>query len=162
MPQLCLQACTSRSYAGSLTAPVRETGYLAAMRASRLVALLLLLQHRGRVTAGELAEALEVSVRTIYRDIEALGAAGVPVYTESGRNGGCQLIDGSRTRLNALTAREAEAVFATGMSGPVGELGLGTVLGAAQLKLLAALPQELGHRGVFARPRFPFDSPTPV
>ena len=130
------------------------------MRASRLVSLLLLLQHRGRLTAAELAEALEVSVRTIYRDLEALGAAGVPVYTESGRNGGCQLIDGYRTRLTGLTAREAEALFATGMSGPVGELGLGTVLGAAQLKLLAALPKELADRAASARQRFHLDAPT--
>jgi predicted DNA-binding transcriptional regulator YafY len=130
------------------------------VRASRLVSLLLLLQHRGRLTAAELAEALEVSVRTIYRDLEALGAAGVPVYTESGRNGGCQLIDGYRTRLTGLTAREAEALFATGMSGAVGELGLGTVLGAAQLKLLAALPKELADRAVSARQRFHFDAPT--
>jgi predicted DNA-binding transcriptional regulator YafY len=130
------------------------------MRASRLVSLLLLLQHRGRLTAAELAEALEVSVRTIYRDVEALGAAGVPVYTESGRNGGCQLIDGYRTRLTGLTTKEAEALFATGMPGPVGELGLGTVLGAAQLKLLAALPKELADRAVSARQRFHFDAPT--
>jgi len=130
------------------------------VRASRLVSLLLLLQHRGRLTAAELAAALEVSVRTIYRDLEALGAAGVPVYTEPGRNGGCQLIDGYRTRLTGLTAREAEALFATGMSGPVGELGLGTVLGAAQLKLLAALPKELADRAVSARQRFHFDAPT--
>ena len=130
------------------------------MRASRLVSLLLLLQHRGRLTAAELAEALEVSVRTIYRDLEALGAAGVPVYTESGRNGGCQLIDGYRTRLTGLTSREAEALFATGMSAPVGELGLGTVLGAAQLKLLAALPKELADRAASARQRFHLDAPT--
>jgi len=130
------------------------------VRASRLVSLLLLLQHRGRLTAAELAEALEVSVRTIYRDLEALGAAGVPVYTESGRNGGCQLIDGYRTRLTGLTTKEAEALFATGMPGPVGELGLGTVLGTAQLKLLAALPKELADRAVSARQRFHFDAPT--
>ena len=125
------------------------------MRASRLVSLLLLLQHRGRVTAAELAEALEVSVRTIYRDLEALSAAGVPVYAEPGRNGGCQLVDGYRTRLTGLTAKEAEALFATGMTGPVGELGFGTVLGAAQLKLLAALPKELADRAASGTPALP-------
>jgi len=130
------------------------------MRASRLVALLLLLQHRGRVTASELAEALEVSVRTIYRDLEALSAAGVPVYAEPGRNGGCQLIDGYRTRLTGLTAKEAEALFMSGVPGPVGELGLGTVLGAAQLKLLAALPKELADRATVTRQRFHLDAPT--
>ena len=130
------------------------------MRASRLVSLLLLLQHRGRLTAGELAEALEVSVRTIYRDLEALSAAGVPVYAEPGRNGGCQLVGGYRTRLTGLTSKEAEALFATGMTGPVGELGLGTVLGAAQLKLLAALPKDLADRAASARQRFHFDAPT--
>ena len=130
------------------------------MRASRLVSLLLLLQHRGRLTAAELAEALEVSVRTVYRDLEALGAAGVPVYAEPGRNGGCQLVGGYRTRLTGLTAKEAEALFATGMTGPVGELGLGTVLGAAQLKLLAALPKDLADRAASARQRFHFDAPT--
>ncbi len=130
------------------------------MRASRLVSLLLLLQHRGRLTASELAEALEVSVRTIYRDLEALSAAGVPVYAEPGRNGGCQLVGGYRTRLTGLTSKEAEALFATGMTGPVGELGLGTVLGAAQLKLLAALPKDLADRAASARQRFHFDAPT--
>jgi predicted DNA-binding transcriptional regulator YafY len=124
------------------------------------VALLLLLQHRGRVTASELAEALEVSVRTIYRDLEALSAAGVPVYAEPGRNGGCQLIDGYRTRLTGLTAKEAEALFMSGVPGPVGELGLGTVLGAAQLKLLAALPKDLADRATVTRQRFHLDAPT--
>jgi predicted DNA-binding transcriptional regulator YafY len=124
-----------------------------------LVALLLLLQHRGRVTASELAEQLEVSVRTIYRDLEALSAAGVPVYAEPGRNGGCQLVDGYRTRLTGLTAKEAEALFMAGVPGPVGELGLGTVLGAAQLKLLAALPKELAERATVTRQRFHLDAP---
>jgi len=130
------------------------------VRASRLVALLLLLQQRGRMTAEELAGALEVSVRTIYRDLDALSSAGVPVYTEPGRNGGCQLVDGYRTRLTGLTRKEAEALFAAGIPGPAGELGLGTVLGAAQLKLLAALPKDLADRAASARQRFHFDAPT--
>ena len=123
------------------------------------MALLLLLQQRGRLTAAQLADALEVSVRTIYRDLEALSSAGVPVYAEPGRNGGCQLIDGYRTRLTGLNAKEAEALFAAGVSAPVGELGLGTVLGAAQLKLLAALPKDLAERASSARQRFHFDAP---
>jgi predicted DNA-binding transcriptional regulator YafY len=129
------------------------------VRASRLVSLLLLLQHRGRVTAAELAEELEVSVRTIYRDLEALSAAGVPVYAEAGRNGGCRLVDGYRTRLTGLTSKEAQALFAAGVPGPVGDLGLGTVLGAAQLKLLAALPKELAERASTAQQRFYVDAP---
>ena len=99
-------------------------------------------------------------MRTIYRDLEALSAAGVPVYAEPGRNGGCQLIDGYRTRLTGLTAKEAEALFMSGVPGPVGELGLGTVLGAAQLKLLAALPKDLADRATVTRQRFHLDAPT--
>jgi predicted DNA-binding transcriptional regulator YafY len=117
------------------------------------------LQHRGRLTASELAGELEVSVRTIYRDLEALSAAGVPVYAEPGRNGGCQLIGGYRTRLTGLTRKEAEALFAAGVPGPVGDLGLGTVLGAAQLKLLAALPKDLAERAAGAQQRFHVDAP---
>ena len=112
------------------------------------------------MTAAALAEELEVSVRTIYRDLEALSAAGVPVYAEAGPNGGCQLVEGYRTRLTGLTAKEAEALFAAGVAGPVGELGLGTVLGAAQLKLLAALPKELADRATLAQQRFHLDAPT--
>lgn len=129
------------------------------MRASRLVSMLLMLQTRGRLTAEQLAEELEVSVRTIYRDLEALSSAGVPVYAESGHNGGIQLIDGYRTRLTGLTAKEAEALFAAGVPGPVGDLGLGTVLGAAQLKVLAALPADLAERAAIAQQRFHVDAP---
>ena len=121
--------------------------------------MLLLLQTRGRMTAAALAEELEVSVRTIYRDLGALGAAGVPVYTEPGPNGGCQLVDGYRTRLTGLTQPEAEALFLAGVSGPMAELGLGTVLAAAQLKVLAALPPELRSRATRVRERFHLDAP---
>lgn len=117
------------------------------------------IQTRGRLTAEQLAEELEVSVRTIYRDLEALSAAGVPVYAESGHNGGIQLIDGYRTRLTGLTSKEAEALFAAGVPGPVGDLGLGTVLGAARLKVLAALPADLAERAALAQQRFHIDAP---
>ncbi len=81
------------------------------MRASRLLTILMILQTRGRTSAEFLAEELEVSVRTIYRDIDQLSAAGVPVYAETGRNGGFALIEGWKTRLNGLTAPEARELF---------------------------------------------------
>src|SRR5215467_5041694 len=81
------------------------------MRADRLVAVLLLLQARGRVTAAEVAAELEISERTARRDLEALGMAGVPVYSRQGRGGGWQLIGGARTDLTGLTAAEARALF---------------------------------------------------
>jgi len=129
------------------------------MRASRLLAILLLLQSRGRMTASALADELEVSVRTIYRDIQALSESGVPVYAEAGPGGGVQLVDGYRTRLTGLTTGEAEALFLAGVPGPVAELGLGTVLAAAQLKVLAALPPELRSRATRVAQRFHLDAP---
>jgi predicted DNA-binding transcriptional regulator YafY/CTP:molybdopterin cytidylyltransferase MocA len=129
------------------------------MRASRLLSTLLLLQTRGRLTAQQLADELEVSVRTIYRDVESLHGAGIPLYGDAGRDGGYRLVDGYRTRLTGLTTEEAEALFLSGLPGPAAELGLGTVVAAAQLKLKAALPVELRDRAQHIQERFLLDAP---
>jgi predicted DNA-binding transcriptional regulator YafY len=129
------------------------------VRAGRLVALLLHLQHRGGATAAELAEVLEVSVRTVYRDVAALQAAGVPLWTETGPGGGIRLVEGWRTRLDGLTADEAGVLFLAGAPGAAAELGVGTVLAAAQVKVLATLPPELRGRAARVRERFLLDAP---
>jgi predicted DNA-binding transcriptional regulator YafY len=128
------------------------------MRATRLVSLLLLLQTRGLLTAAELASQLEVSVRTVHRDVEALADAGVPVEAVRGAAGGYRLAGGYRTRLTGLTADEAQALFAAGIPGPAAELGLGGELAAARLKVLAALPQELQERATRAQRLFHLDA----
>ncbi len=106
------------------------------MRADRLVATLLVIQARGRVTAAELAGELEVSVATARRDLEALSAAGVPVYPQPGRGGGWSLLGGARTDLSGLTAPEARALFL--LLGPAATLD--PQAKAALRKLVRALP----------------------
>lgn len=128
------------------------------MRAARLLSLLLLLQTRGQLTATDLAERLEVSVRTVHRDVGSLAAAGVPVEAVRGPAGGYRLAGGYRTRLTGLTADEAEALFAAGVPGPAAELGLGGELAAARLKVLAALPSELQERATRAQRLFHLDT----
>lgn len=107
------------------------------MRADRLVATLLLMQSRGRVTAAGLAEELEISVATARRDLEALSAAGVPVYPQPGRGGGWSLVGGARTDLSGLTAAEAQALFL--LVGPAAAIAPDAK--AALRKLVAALPR---------------------
>ncbi|WP_326767986.1 YafY family transcriptional regulator [Streptomyces sp. NBC_01591] len=114
------------------------------MKSDRLLSILLLLQTRGLVPATELAERFEVSVRTIYRDIEALSASGVPVYAERGRHGGIALLPGFRTDVTGLTADEARALFVLAAEGAHAALGLDEALGSALRKVMAALPEP--HR----------------
>jgi predicted DNA-binding transcriptional regulator YafY len=123
------------------------------VRSDRLLALLLLLQARGRVTAPEVARELEVSVRTVYRDVAALSSSGVPVYTEQGYGGGIQLLPGYRTDVTGLTAAESRALVAlTGQALP-DDLGLGTALASAVRKLVAAVPTSHREQAQRARQR---------
>ena len=110
------------------------------LRADRLLSVLMLLQSRGRMTARDLAQELEVSERTIYRDMEALGMAGVPVVAERGPGGGCALLEGYRTNLTGLSDPELRALFLSSLAGPLGALGLDKAGEAAMLKLTASLP----------------------
>jgi predicted DNA-binding transcriptional regulator YafY len=129
----------------------------AKLRADRLLSLLMILQTRGRVTAAALAEELECSVRTIYRDLDALSAAGVPVYAERGPGGGCALLDGYRTSLTGLTDAEARALFVTTLPAVLAQLGLGAELKAALLKLSASLPAERRQEEAWVRQRIHLD-----
>jgi predicted DNA-binding transcriptional regulator YafY len=127
------------------------------MRASRLLSILIILQLRGRATAEVLAGEFEVSIRTIYRDIDQLSAAGVPVYAERGRAGGFALLDGYRTKLTGLTPAEAQALLLAGAGGAAADLGVGPEAAAAQLKLLASLPPDAGASAQHVASRFHLD-----
>ncbi|MFD2450411.1 helix-turn-helix transcriptional regulator [Ideonella paludis] len=110
------------------------------MRSSRLLSILLRLQMRGRCTAADLAAEFEVAVRTIYRDLDALSAAGVPVHAERGRGGGMVLARGWRTSLTGLTEQEARSLPLAGLADAMRDLGWGVEAADVQLKLLASLP----------------------
>lgn len=128
------------------------------MRADRLLSILLLLQTKGRMTARELAEQLEVSERTIYRDLDALSSAGIPIYTECGPGGGAALVDGYQTRLTGLTEAEVRVLFLLNAASPLVDLGLGNVLDDALLKLSAALPPSSRPTIEQVRQRFHMDA----
>ncbi|MDO5051842.1 MAG: WYL domain-containing protein [Pseudoclavibacter sp.] len=119
------------------------------MRADRLVSMVLLLRQRGRMSAAELSRELEVSVRTVLRDVEALSSVGIPIYAERGRHGGFALLPGLRTELTGLNHDEAVALLVAGSRAGMQGLGLGGPLASAVLKILDALPEE--HRNTASR-----------
>ncbi|MEU8483060.1 YafY family protein [Streptomyces sp. NPDC048641] len=129
------------------------------MRAARLIKMVLLLQSRPSMTAGELARELEVSERTVTRDAQALSEAGVPVYADRGRAGGYRLIGGYRTRLTGLARGEAEALFLSGVPGALREMGLEDAASAARLKVSAALLPSVRDASRTAAQRFHLDAP---
>ncbi|MGW5031899.1 helix-turn-helix transcriptional regulator [Streptomyces nigra] len=129
------------------------------MSASRLLSVLLLLQSRGRLPARGIADELGVSVRTAYRDLARLQAAGVPVYAEPGPGGGYQLLDGYRTRLTGLSEGEARALLFAGLPHAAADLGLAAEVTAARLKLLAALPTGLREEAARTAAVFHVDAP---
>lgn len=112
------------------------------MRADRLVSLVLLLRRHGRLSAATLARELEVSTRTVLRDIESLSAAGVPVYAERGRHGGFALLPGFQTDLTGLNHDEALALLVAGSRRGTQAFGLGSALASAMLKVVDALPES--------------------
>ncbi|UIP28804.1 YafY family protein [Photobacterium sp. TLY01] len=129
------------------------------MRASRLLTILMTLQSRDRVSATELARDCQVSVRSIYRDIDSLSALGIPVYSEQGVHGGYRLLEGYRTQLNGFSKQEIETLFMLGLSGPVQELGLEPAMSEARLKLLAAIPTSLRTHAERFQSCFLLDTP---
>ncbi|SCG79835.1 Predicted DNA-binding transcriptional regulator YafY, contains an HTH and WYL domains [Micromonospora echinaurantiaca] len=130
------------------------------VRADRLVSLVLLLRQRGRLSATTLARELEVSTRTVLRDIEALSAAGVPVYAERGRRGGFALLPGFRTELTGLNHEEALALLVAGSRRGAQAFGLGSALASAMLKVVDALPESYRDTAAGAVERLLIDPET--
>ena len=127
------------------------------MRASRLLSILIQLQIHGRVSARALAERFEVSKRTIYRDVDELSAAGVPIYAERGAAGGFALLDGWQTRLTGMTGEEAEAILLSSLPATAADLGFGESAATARLKLFAAMPAQSSAAARRVADRFHFD-----
>lgn len=128
------------------------------MRADRLLSLMMLLQQRGQMTAEDLAAELEVSPRTIYRDIEALSTAGVPVYANSGPGGGYALLDSYRTTLTGLNTEEIRALFTLTIPSPLADLGLTQPLKAAMLKMTSSHPDRYNDQVDYIRQRLHLDA----
>ncbi len=127
------------------------------MRADRLLSLMMLLQTRKQMTAEELADELEVSKRTIYRDIDALGIAGVPVYANGGPGGGYALLDSYRTTLTGLNDHEIRALFMLTIPGPLADLGVNQQLKAAILKLTSSFAADHHEHADYLRQRLHLD-----
>ncbi|MFD1498706.1 helix-turn-helix transcriptional regulator [Streptosporangium lutulentum] len=130
------------------------------MRADRLVSLVLLLRQHGRLSAAALARELEVSTRTVLRDIEALSTAGVPVYAERGRHGGFALLPGFRSELTGLNPDEALALLVAGSRRGAQVFGLGSALASAMLKVVDALPESYRDTAAGAAGRLLIDPKT--
>lgn len=128
------------------------------MRADRLLSLLMLLQTHGKLPAHQLAKELEVSERTIYRDIEALSMAGIPVYGEPGREGGFALVDHYRTTLTGLSDAQVQALFMLNIPAPLADLGVRQEARTALLKIAAALPGDHREDERRVRQRFFLDA----
>lgn len=128
------------------------------MRADRLLSMLMLIQSRGQMTARKLADELEVSERTIYRDILALSTAGVPIYASRGPGGGVRLVEEYRTTLTGLTPDETRALFMLSLPAPLTQLGMGENFKGALLKLSASLPEHYRADEFRTRQRIHLDS----
>jgi predicted DNA-binding transcriptional regulator YafY len=127
------------------------------MRADRLISLMMLLQERKRMTAKALSEELEVSIRTIYRDIDALSLAGIPVYAVEGPGGGFSLVDSYRTSLTGLARQEIQAFFMLTVPGPLADLGIAKQLKSTILKLTSALPGNTTSQAEYVKNRLYLD-----